>query len=169
MTNASHIIETGRSYPNPVDSEDYDRTYTSDEHPSFGSGYQIEIEGSGPGSYAFGRDEVFYIGDPTETCVEFCDADRRAVYRFYSGRWEDHFYYHKERFLKTFLKKERDIILNLVMDKTIFNSTRATYLVLFLCMLLGMGATKIVTSLLLVDRSCLDTGSQVYLQQPVRE
>ena len=46
MTNASYIIETGRSYPNPVDSEDYDRTYTSDEHPSFGSGYQIEIEGA---------------------------------------------------------------------------------------------------------------------------
>ena len=41
----AYIIETGRSYPNPVDSEDYDRTYTSDEHPSFGSGYQIEIEG----------------------------------------------------------------------------------------------------------------------------
>ena len=39
-----YIIETGRSYPNPVDSEDYDRTYTSDEHPSFGSGYQIEVE-----------------------------------------------------------------------------------------------------------------------------
>ena len=96
----AYIIETGRSYPNPVDSEDYDRTYTSDEHPSFGSGYQIEIEGSGPGSYAFGRDEVFYIGDPTETCVEFCDADRRAVYRFYSGRWEDHFYYHKEKIPK---------------------------------------------------------------------
>ena len=54
----------------------------------------------------------------------------------------------RKRFLRTFLKKERDIILNRVMDKTIFNSTRATYLVLFLCMLLGMGATKIVTSLL---------------------
>ena len=51
------IIETGRSYENPIDSYDYQRQYTTDDHPSFsgtdedGSPYgQIEIEGMGPGS-----------------------------------------------------------------------------------------------------------------------
>jgi hypothetical protein len=59
------IIETGRSYENPIDSYSYQRQYTTDDHPSFsgsdedGSPYgQITIEGMGPGSYAFGRDEV---------------------------------------------------------------------------------------------------------------
>ena len=89
----AYIIETGRSYENPVDSEDYTRTYTSDDHPSFGSGYTIEFEDAGPGSYNFGRDEVFYIGNPTEFCVANCDVDRRGVWRYYNGADDDHLYW----------------------------------------------------------------------------
>ena len=96
------IIETGRSYENPIDSYDYQRQYTTDDHPSFsgtdedGSPYgQIEIEGMGPGSYAFGRDEVYYIGLQQESCIQHCDAERREIYRFYSGRREDHTYWYE--------------------------------------------------------------------------
>tara|TARA_B100000927_G_scaffold291486_1_gene293935 strand:- start:2422 stop:5853 length:3432 start_codon:yes stop_codon:yes gene_type:complete len=97
-----YLIETGRSYENPIDSFDYQRLYTTDDHPSFsgtdedGSPYgRIEIEGAGPGSYAFGRDEVYYIGIQNETCIAHCDAERREVYRFYSGRREDHTYWYE--------------------------------------------------------------------------
>ena len=89
----AYIIETGRSYENPVDSEDYSRTYTSSDHPSFGGGYNITFQDSGPGSYTFGRDEVFYIGAPQETCVANCNSARRGVWRYYSGSNEDHLYW----------------------------------------------------------------------------
>ena len=91
----AYLIESGRSYENPVDTHDYQRTYTSDDHPSFGNitdpnmtnnAYQIRVDGSGPGSLAFGKDEVYYIGTQQETCVANCDSERREVYRFYSGR-----------------------------------------------------------------------------------
>ena len=65
VTNASPTLLGCVS--NPVDSEDYDRTYTSDEHPSFGGIREIldwvhmHLAGI----------EVFYIGDPTGTCVNF--------------------------------------------------------------------------------------------------
>ena len=95
------IIETGRSYENPIDSYDYQRQYTTDDHPSFSGNDedgrplgQIQIEGMGPGSYAFGRDEVYYIGVQNETCIAHCDVERREVYRFYSARREDHTYWY---------------------------------------------------------------------------
>ena len=99
----AYLIESGRSYENPVDTHDYQRTYTSDDHPSFGNisdpnmtnnAYQIRVDGSGPGSLAFGKDEVYYIGTQQETCVANCDSERREVYRFYSGRRLDHVYHY---------------------------------------------------------------------------
>ena len=89
----AYIIETGRSYENPVDSDDYYRTWNSSDHPSLGGGYQITFQDAGPGSYNFGRDEVFYIGAPTETCVANCNSARRGVWRYYSGANEDHLYW----------------------------------------------------------------------------
>lgn len=73
----AYIIETGRSYENPVDSDDYQN---------------INIQDSGPGSYQFGKDEVWYIGDPEATCVAYCNAQRKPVHRFYSGKLKDHTY-----------------------------------------------------------------------------
>mgnify|MGYP003323161454 CR=1 FL=1 len=101
----AYLIESGRSYENPIDSYDFQRTYTSADHPSFGNitdpnmtnnAYQIRVDGSGPGSLAFGKDEVYYIGTQSETCVANCDSERRETYRFYSGRRLDHVYYYDQ-------------------------------------------------------------------------
>jgi hypothetical protein len=73
----AYIIETGRSYENPIDSDDYQN---------------IDIQDSGPGSYLFGKDEVWYIGDPEQTCVAYCNSQRKQVHRFYSGKMKDHTY-----------------------------------------------------------------------------
>ena len=75
------ILETGRSYMNPVDSEDYTKVYTGTNVPA---GYTITFQGVGPGGYKFGKDQVFYLGEPTETCLDNCNAERVAVYRYYS-------------------------------------------------------------------------------------
>ena len=94
----AYLIETGRSYENPVDSYEYSRSYTTDDHPDFAQfgpgGYQITVEGSGPGSFEFGKDEVYYIGTQSETCVANCNAERRAIYRWYSARRVDHTYHY---------------------------------------------------------------------------
>ena len=85
----AYIIETGRSYRNPIDSDDYRKTYSGKNVPG---GYKITFQNSGPGSYQFGKDEVFYIGDPEKTCVDYCKGERNAVHRFYSGKLRDHTY-----------------------------------------------------------------------------
>tara|TARA_B100000287_G_scaffold77582_1_gene69696 strand:- start:972 stop:4727 length:3756 start_codon:yes stop_codon:yes gene_type:complete len=94
----AYLIETGRSYENPVDSYEYSRSYTTEDHPDFAQfgpgGYKITVEGSGPGSFEFGKDEVYYIGQQTETCVANCDAERRPIYRWYSARRTDHIYHY---------------------------------------------------------------------------
>ena len=108
----AYLIETGRSYPNPIDSHDYNRTYTAADAPEIGnlvvSGsdgemsvdknatggtYSINPGTSGPGSYQFGRDEVYYIGTQQQTAIEYAFAERREIYRWYSGRRVDHLYY----------------------------------------------------------------------------
>ena len=108
----AYLIETGRSYPNPIDSHDYNRTYTAADAPEIGnlvvSGsdgemsvdknatggtYSINPGTSGPGSYQFGRDEVYYIGTQQQTAIEYAFAERREIYRWYSGRRGDHLYY----------------------------------------------------------------------------
>lgn len=91
---AIYIQETGRSYENPVDSEDYNKTWNGVEDVP--NGYQITFENEGPGGYKFGNDEVFYIGDRSEQCVAFCDSERRTIYRFYSGKLRNHLYSKKK-------------------------------------------------------------------------
>ena len=83
------ILETGRSYMNPVDSEDYTKTYTGTNVPA---GYTIQFQGVGPGGYKFGKDQVFYLGEPTETCLDNCNAERNTIFRYYSGKQRDHAY-----------------------------------------------------------------------------
>ena len=83
------ILETGRSYMNPVDSEDYTKTYTGTNVPA---GYTIQFQGVGPGGYKFGKDQVFYLGEPTEVCLDNCNAERTTIFRYYSGKQRDHAY-----------------------------------------------------------------------------
>ena len=49
---------TGRSYENPVDSEDYNKTWSGAEADAANvpNGYQITYEDNGPGGYKFGKD-----------------------------------------------------------------------------------------------------------------
>ena len=91
---AIYLQETGRSYENPVDSEDYNKTWNGVENVP--NGYKITYEDEGPGGYKFGRDEVFYIGDRQKTCVAFCDSERNTIYRWYSGKRRDHLYTKKK-------------------------------------------------------------------------
>lgn len=70
-----YIEETRRGYPDPVD---WDTA-------------NIELHGQGKGSYLFGKDEVFYIGDP-ENVVISNTAERSKVFRMYDGRAIDHLY-----------------------------------------------------------------------------
>ena len=70
------ILETGRSYMNPVDSEDYTKVYTGTNIPA---GYTIQFQGIGPGGFKFGKDQVFYLGEPTATCLDNCDAERTSI------------------------------------------------------------------------------------------
>jgi len=58
-----------------------------------GGTYSINPGTSGPGSYQFGRDEVYYIGTQQQTAIEYAFAERREIYRWYSGRRGDHLYY----------------------------------------------------------------------------
>ena len=83
------ILETGRSYMNPVDSEDYTKVYTGTNVPP---GYTITFQGIGPGGFKFGKDQVFYLGEPTATCLDNCDAERTPIYRYYSGKLRNHLY-----------------------------------------------------------------------------
>jgi hypothetical protein len=77
---AIYIDRTSRSYEDPVDSED----------PGF------DVYGQGPGSYIFGRDEVFYLGSRTKTCVSNCEGNRYMIFRKYDGRARDHLYTNDE-------------------------------------------------------------------------
>lgn len=70
-----YIDETRRGYPDPVDWDTAD----------------IELYGQGKGSYLFGKDEVFYIGDPEEVVLA-STSTRRKVYRMYDGVAVDHLY-----------------------------------------------------------------------------
>ena len=70
-----YIDETRRGYPDPVD---YDTS-------------GVEFYGQGKGSYLFGKDEVFYVGQPTSTILSG-SATRIKVYRMYDGVKVDHLY-----------------------------------------------------------------------------
>ena len=74
-----YIEETRRGYPDPVDTDTQD----------------IELYGGGKGSYIFGKDEVFYVGDPEEQVVNNT-AQRNKIFRWYNGKFVDHLYTNDE-------------------------------------------------------------------------
>ena len=99
----AYLLESARSFPNPIAGEEYNTTWkrpSSGDYESHSSGnglgtgtdYFISFEGSGPGSYPLGKDAVHYIGDQEETCVAFCGFTRKPVYRWYRGAKRDHKY-----------------------------------------------------------------------------
>ena len=99
----AYLLETARSFPNPINGEEYNTTWkrpSSGDYESHSSGnglgtgtdYFITFEGSGPGSYPLGKDAVHYIGDQEETCVAYCGYTRAPVYRWYRGAKRDHKY-----------------------------------------------------------------------------
>ena len=76
----AYLLETGRSYPNPIDGQGYKTTFkrpasgkyrSHSSQPLLGTGidYQITFEGSGPGSMPMGVDSIHYIGDQDPVCV----------------------------------------------------------------------------------------------------
>ena len=99
----AYLLETGRSYPNPIDGQAYKTTFkrpasgryrSHSSQPLLGTGtdYQITFEGAGPGSMPLGVDSVHYIGDQDPTCVANCGKTRKPVYRWYRGSKRDHKY-----------------------------------------------------------------------------
>ena len=105
----AYIIETGRSYRNPIESKDFEKRWNSDEYEGVPDGYQIRFLGAGPGSLPLGKDNVHYIGDEEEVCTN-CDSDRREVYRHYrgtGGNGFDHTYTTENRIRKEDMAGER--------------------------------------------------------------
>lgn len=99
----AYLLESARSFPNPIAGEEYNTTWkrpSSGDYESHSSGnglgtgtdYFITFEGSGPGSYPLGKDGVHYIGDQEETCIDYCGYTRKPVYRWYRGAKRDHKY-----------------------------------------------------------------------------
>ncbi len=81
----AYIIETGRSYRNPIEGQDFTKTW--DGYEGVPDGYQIEFHGEGPGSLPLGKDNVHYIGDEEEQEVANAGKSRSPIYRWYrSGR-----------------------------------------------------------------------------------
>ena len=79
----AYIIETGRSYRNPIESQDFTKTWNGYE--GVPNGYKIEFQGVGPGSLPLGKDNVHYIGDEEELEVANAKKARTPIYRFYRG------------------------------------------------------------------------------------
>jgi hypothetical protein len=91
----AYILETGRSYPNPIDNDDYKKTYqrpasgkyrSHEYHSGGGTGYNITFNDFGPGSTVMGKDVVYYIGDEEKQTVSAgSDVSRDPIYRWYRG------------------------------------------------------------------------------------
>jgi len=91
----AYILETGRSYPNPIDNDDYKKTYqrpssgkyrSHEYHSGGGTNYKITFNDFGPGSTVMGKDVVYYIGDEEKQTVQAgTDASRDPIYRWYRG------------------------------------------------------------------------------------
>ena len=99
----AYLLETARSFPNPINGEEYNTTWkrpSSGDYESHSSGnglgtgtdYFITFEGSGPGSYPLGKDAIHYIGDQEKTCIANCGYTRAPVFRWYRGAKRDHKY-----------------------------------------------------------------------------
>ena len=76
----AYILETSRSYRNPIEAKDFLRTW--DGFEGVPDGYQIEFYDEGPGSLPLGKDNVHYIGDEQDVIV---GTERMGIYRFYKG------------------------------------------------------------------------------------
>lgn len=98
----AYIIETARSFPNPISGEGFTKAWkrpasskyrSDDSYPEIGTGtdYYITFESGGPGSMPLGKDEVHYLGDDDPGCVAGC-AQKGAVYRWLRGEKRDHKY-----------------------------------------------------------------------------
>lgn len=104
----AYILETGRSYPNPISGKDYKRTYqrpasgryrSHEYHSGPGTSYNITFNNHGPGSMVLGQDVVYYLGDEEKQCVGDCYGERQAVYRWYRpGNNQDHKYTDDKKF-----------------------------------------------------------------------
>ena len=86
---ACYILSTKRSFPNPIDGEDYVKPFFDEAN---NESYEIEFQGEGPGTMPLGKDIVHYIGEEQKTCIANCDDGRQPVYRFYRGSKDDHKY-----------------------------------------------------------------------------
>ena len=84
-----YILSTKRSFPNPIEGEDYVKPFYDEEN---NENYEIEYLDEGPGTMPLGKDIVHYIGEEQKTCVGNCNGDRQPVYRFYRGVKDDHKY-----------------------------------------------------------------------------
>lgn len=96
----AYILETARSYPNPIDAQGFKKIYERPASGSYrsygqvgsGTNYQISLNSAGPGSMPLGTDSVHYIGDQRETCIDNCGFTRRPIYRYFRGSKRDHKY-----------------------------------------------------------------------------
>lgn len=84
------LQETGRSFPNPISSEQYTRPFkrpssskyeSHDKYPNMGTGtdYYIQFEKGGPGSKPLGSDTVHYLGDTPKIDVRFDSSGNIVV------------------------------------------------------------------------------------------
>jgi len=101
---AVKILETGRSFPNPISGAAYDkpfkrpasgkyRSHSKYPDPGTGTDYIITFDGNGPGSRPLGTDIVHYLGrERTSNCGNTCDKVRTPIYRFFRGAKNDHSY-----------------------------------------------------------------------------
>ena len=82
-----YILSSKRSFPNPVEGEDYIKPFYDEENSE---SYTIEYLDEGPGTMPLGKDIVHYIGEEQKTCIANCNDGRQPVYRFYRGSKDDH-------------------------------------------------------------------------------
>ena len=115
----AYLLESARSFPNPINGEEYNTIWkrpSSGDYESHSSGnglgtgtdYFITFEGSGPGSYPLGKDAIHYIGDQEESCVAYCGYTRAPVYRWYRGAKRDHKYTKNPSFIEADLGCENE-------------------------------------------------------------
>lgn len=86
---ACYILSTKRSFPNPIEGEDYIKPFYDEDNDE---NYTIEYVDEGPGTMPLGKDIVHYIGEEQKLCVGNCTGGRNPIYRFYRGSKDDHKY-----------------------------------------------------------------------------
>ena len=86
---ACYILSTKRSFPNPIEGEDYVKPFYDEDNDE---NYTIEYVDEGPGTMPLGKDIVHYIGEEQKLCVGNCTGGRNPIYRFYRGSKDDHKY-----------------------------------------------------------------------------